>query len=355
MPDFLFNGQAVGDVATRLMQTDMNPLCLRPYMGNNGRCYISEMGKDGKLHARPIQNATTTLRKNDWLLLDDAIVKAAQQRLRAVADLRAAGLTFTIPNGMGKTVLQTETQSDINPASVSMDGLREGQNDRPLFELTNLPLPIIHKDFHFSLRQVMASRNGGSPLDTSMGELAARKVAEEAERLVIGTSTVADQYSYGGGVIYGYTDFPSRLTRTVTAPTASGWTGATFLTDIMAMKQQSQNARHYGPWVLYVASAWDQYLDDDFKANSDKTIRNRVREIEGLVDIRTLDFFTGTFDLVLVQQSSDVAREVIGMDITTVQWDTFGGMQLNFKVMAILVPQLRADQNSRTGIVHGSV
>jgi hypothetical protein len=30
-------------------------------------------------------------------------------------------------------------------------------------------------------------------------------------------------------------------------------------------------------------------------------------------------------------------------------------MMLNFKVMAILVPQLRADFNGNTGIVHGAV
>ncbi len=52
--------------------------------------------------------------------------------------------------------------------------------------------------------------------------------------------------------------------------------------------------------------------------------------------------------------TTDVVREVIGMDVTTVQWETKGGMQLNFKVMAILVPQIRADQNSNTGIVHGT-
>jgi len=55
-----------------------------------------------------------------------------------------------------------------------------------------------------------------------------------------------------------------------------------------------------------------------------------------------------------VQQTSDVIREVVGMDITTVQWEEEGGMRLNFKVMAILVPQLRADFNGNTGIVHGS-
>lgn len=354
--DYIFNGQAVGSVASTLIEHGGDPHALRPFIGNDGRHYISVWNEAKKKYvAMPLTNATATLRKDDWKLLDDVIVKVGRQRLKAVADLRSAGLTFSIPNGMGRTILETETQSDINGASVSMDGIRDNANDRPVFELTGLPLPIIHKDFSYTARQILTSRNGGSPLDTTTAELAARKVAEEAEKLLLGVSTVADQYAYGGGTIYGYTDFPSRLTRTITAPTASGWTGGTFLQDVLAMMTQARAAFHYGPYVLYVSSAWDQYLDDDFKTNSDKTIRNRVKEVNDLTDIRTLDFLpTATFDLVLVQMTSDVVREVIGMDMTTVQWETQGGMLINFKVMAILVPQLRADQNSNTGIVHGT-
>jgi hypothetical protein len=46
---------------------------------------------------------------------------------------------------------------------------------------------------------------------------------------------------------------------------------------------------------------------------------------------------------------------VIGMDIMTLQWPSQGGLQLNFKVMGIVIPQFRADYNNNTGIVHGSV
>jgi len=351
--DYIFNGIASGDVASKLMQCNFDTDCLRPFIGRDGRTYIN-VNEAGKLKARPVANATATLRKDDWKLLDDAIIKAARPRLKAVADLRSAGLTFTIPNGMSKTVLETETMSDVNDAIVSMDGLRRGPNDRPLFEITNLPLPIIHKDFSFSARQVAVSRNGGSPLDTTMAELSARKVAEEAEKLLLGVSTAANQYSYGGGVIYGYTDYIYRLPATITAPTAGGWTGETILAEIIAMKQQSINAYHYGPWMMYVSTAWDQYLDNDFKAASDKTIRNRIKELTDITDIRTLDYLGSGFVILLVQMTSDVVREVVGMDLVTVQWETNGGLLLNFKVMAILVPQLRADQNDRTGIVHGS-
>jgi len=350
--DFILNGQANGSVASALIANGMDVNVLRPWIGADGRSFQT-VNVNGQPKAVPVQNATATLRKDDWVLLDSAIVKAAKPRLKAVADLRSAGLSFNIPNGMGKTVLETETQSDISGAEVSMDGLRESKADRPLFELSNLPLPIIHKDFNFSARQVMASRNGGSPLDTTTAEMAARRVAETAEQLLLGTYGT---YAFGGGTISGYTNFTHRLTATMTAPTAAGWTPADTVEEILAMRLQAQQAYHYGPYMLYCSLPWDTYLDNDYSAaKGDNTLRDRLKMINGIQDVRTLDYLSEEdYVMVLVQMTTNVVREVVGMDITTVQWESKGGMQLNFKVMAILVPQLRADQNSNTGIVHGT-
>lgn len=352
--DYILNGQGIGDVASQLMAAGGDPNALRPWVGNDNRSYIA-VNQGGKYVAQPLTNATATLRKDDWKLLDRAIVKAAKPRLKAVADLRSMGLTFNIPNGMAKTVLETETVGDINPARISMDGLVQSQSDRPLFELTNLPLPIIHKDFDFSLRHILTSRNGGSPIDTTMAELAGRQVAEAAEKLLIGTY---GSFAFGGGTIYGYTNFPSRMTKTMTAPTASGWTPATCVTEVLAMRAQCAAAYHYGPYMLYTSSAWDTYLDTDYSAaKGNNTLRQRIEAINNISGVKTLDYLntSNAFVMVLVQLTPDVVREVIGMDITTVQWESKGGMQLNFKVMAILVPQLRSDQNSNTGIVHATV
>jgi hypothetical protein len=347
--DFIFNGQAQGNVAATLLGNGFDIGALRPYIGKDGRAYVTR-NQGGSMVASPVANAVATLRKDEWKQLDDAIVAAAKDRLRLVADLRGAGLTYTIPNGMGKTVLETETVSDITPATVSMDPARDAEGDRPQYELTNLPLPVIHKDFYFNARQVATSRNSGASIDTTMAELAARRVAEEAEKLATGS---AGSFSYGGGLIYGLINFPSRITSVaLTNPTAGGWLGVTLVKEILRMRQASEDSHHYGPWVLYHSSAFDQYLDDDYSsAKGDNTLRQRIRSIEGIRDVRGLDGLTG-YQMILVQMTSDVIRMVMGMDITTVQWETIGGMRLNFKVMAIMVPQLRADYYGKTGIVH---
>jgi len=348
--DLILNGQAQGAVATTLLANGFDVAALRPWVGKDGRHYIAK-NEGGKLKSVPLPVANATLRHEEWKILDEAIVMAAKERLRVVADIRAAGLTFNIPNGMGKTVLETETVSDITSATISMDPARQSEGDRPEYDLTNLPLPVIHKDFYFNARQLAASRNIGASIDTTMGQLAARRVSEEAERLLLGVSST---YAYGGGTIYGLTNFPSRLTRTLISPLESDWTPAQTVQDVLAMRQQSEDAHHYGPWVVYNSPSWDQFLDDDYSSQKgDNTLRQRLEAISGIQGVRTADHLTG-YQLVLVQMTSDVIREVIGMDITTVQWETMGGMRLHFKVMAILVPQLRADHYGNTGIVHGS-
>jgi len=348
--EFIQNGQAHGDVASTLLHNGFDTHALRPWIGKDGRTYIAR-NEGGKLISVPTQNATATLRKNEWIDLDAAILIAAKERLKIVADLRGRGLVYNIPNGMGKTVLESQSQSDITGAMISMDPSRESEGDRPEFDLVGLPLPVIHKDFSFNARQVATSRNMGAGIDVTTAQLAARRVAEEAEKLTLG---VLPKFSYGGGAVYGLTNFPSRVTTiSLTDPTSSGWTPALLVQELLAMRQASILAHHYGPWALYTSPAWDQYLDEDYSPlKGDSTVRQRLAVINGIEQITTLDYLTG-MQMVLVQMTSDVIRMVIGMDITTLQWESQGGMRLNFKVMAIMVPQLRADFNGQTGIVHG--
>jgi len=309
----------------------------------------------GAAAARLLANGmdVSALRTNDLLLYDEwkeidkAVLKAYQQRLVGVADLEARGLTYNIPNGLGKTVFAYQNASDIEAASISMDGVTRGQRDRQKYDISYLPLPIVHADFSFSIREIEASRNGNMPLDTAMAEAAARKVAEKVEEILFqGAST----YTFGGGALYGYADFASRNTGDLTgAWSTSAVDGSEILNDVLTMKQALISDRRYGPYALYVPTAYETTLDDDFKANSDKSIRQRIQEVSGIEIVKVADFLTAG-KVVLTQLASDTVRIVNGLDITTVQWETEGGMKVNFKVMCIKVPQIQADQEGRCGV-----
>lgn len=341
--DIIRNGNNVADV---LLKHGFHVNNLRPFVDPvSGGCYV--LNKAGV--AVPVTNAT--LLKDEWIQLDRAVVQAAKSRMTAVADLQARGLTYNLPNAMGKTVMQYQNASDISDATISMEGINKSMADRPMYDITNLPLPIIHKDFYYTAREIEASRNEGTPIDVSTAELAARKVAEAAEKLVLGTYGT---YAFAGGNIYGYENFPNATARTVTDWTASAKTGEQIFTDVLNMKQDSKDDLHYGPWVLYVSSNWEKPLEEDYKSAVSGSVRKRLMEIDGLLDIRVADYMTAS-KAVLVQQTADTAQLVVGFNPTTIQWQTEGGMMYNFKVMAILVPRIRSDYNDTSGIVVASV
>jgi hypothetical protein len=380
--DFVMNGRGHGEVGQELANCRFDPGLLRPYYDARGqRCVTVNTGRtqynpqtqrmepifEKKMIGDLINNGinspvfnATSLRKDEWIDLDRAVIKAARQRLRAWSDLAAAN-TYGGFNGMSKTILEHETMSDPGEAVVDMDGLTEGRTDAPRFQLEGLPLPITHSDFWFSSRRLAMSRNSGTPLDTTMAEAAGRRVAEMIEKTLIGVETgvtYGASSSYGRtSSVYGYTNFPDRITKTdLTTPT--GANPEAVMTDILEMIELMNAAGFYGPFILYHSTGYSRYLSDDYfrtgSTSAVRSLRERILEVEGISAIRRLDYLTSGYQLILVQMTSDVARAVNGMDITTVQWESVGGMRLNFKVMAIQVPQLRADYSGNSGILHAT-
>lgn len=335
-----------GDVANRLIANGMNPNALRPWIGDDGRAYMS-VNVGGKLQS-VVANAAT-LRRLEWEQYDQAIVRESTNRLVGIRDLESRGLTYNIANGLGKTVLVTEDLNEFLEAELSMDGVSRTPSDRAKYGLNYLPLPIIHSDYFINARALAASRNTGDPLDTTNAEMAARAVAEKLETILFtGTSS----YAYGGGTIYGYLDFPYINEVTLAANwDASGVTGADILDDVLAMKQKLIDDRFYGPFVIYVPTAYETVLDGDYvttQANT-ITIRQRILQIASISDVKVVDKLTANH-VVMVQMTSDVVRLVNGMEIAPVEWQEQGGMVLHYKVMGIKVPQIRCTQAQRCGI-----
>jgi hypothetical protein len=305
----------------------------------------------------------TALRKEDWIEMDRAVLTAARQRLRAWADLRAAN-SYGGFDGMSRMTLEYEAMSDPGEAIVDMDGITEGRTDNPLFKLRSLPLPITHSDFWFSERRLKVSRNS-TPLDTTMAEAAARRVAEKIEKTTIGEETGVtygtESSGYGAhdgdSKVWGYTNFTYRNTKTnFTVPTGSN--ASTTFSEVLEALNDLYDDRFYGPFMVYHSTDWTPYMNGVFSSSGGnhpgETLRSMILKIPDVVDVRRLDFLDDTYTLLFVQMTADVARAVNGMDITTVQWPSLGGLRQNYKVMAIQVPQLRADYNQRCGILHGT-
>ena len=287
------------------------------------------------------------LREDEWERFDRTVQNTYRDELVAFSDLASRGLTFGLGNAMGTTELKWEDRDDVGPASRSMYAGTQPNEDLPNFTTRRLPIPIISHGFHLDLRSLTAGRNEGENIDVTAAETSTRAVAESTDDLFVNGG-----FSNAGIDVFGYTTHPVRNTGTLTAAW-SGATGEQIVGDVIAMVDAAFQDNMPGPFVLYIPFNYASALNGDFKANSDKTIRQRILEIEGVSAIRITRRLAST-QVVLVSMRRDVVDAVVGFEPTLVQWETMGGMVVHFKVMSILVPRVKQDAEGRSGIVHFS-
>jgi uncharacterized linocin/CFP29 family protein len=289
--------------------------------------------------------------RNEWIAYDNAVIEIARARLNTVAAFINAGLTYDLPNAMGKPVIAWRQTGDIDPAEVAMDPVTRAQKDKPDAKLVSMPIPIIHKEFMVSIRELATSRLSGDPLDVSMASLAGRKVAEKVESIIWNGVTMGN---VNGGVVRGILTDTARNTAgfgTNGAWSAAAKTGANILADIDTMTAALRGDHYFGPYTLFIPADAETKLDQDYTTTYAKTIRNRILENSQIKNIVVSDALP-TANVVLMQMSRDVFDLVIGMQPTTVQWETLGGLEQNFKVMAIILPRTKSDYSGQSGIFH---
>lgn len=324
---------------------------LRPFVGRDGRSYVT-LGAGTNNPRTIVHNAPASLPYDAWKHLDDTVVRALYYPQGAWRDLREMGLTYRVPGGMASSVLQYQKVGDTNDATISMRPTRRGESDRPEVEIGLLPLPFIHKDFDFDLRELMASRRDGvMALDTTSAEIATIKIGEALEKLTFGLSPI----TLAGVRLYGYLDLPERFTKAdFTVPT--GANGGTTLTEILALRQGLIDDKHFGPFRLYMNAQWSQFLDTDFSTTKgDNTLRQRILALPDISSVEINHFMTRTnYTMALVEMKAVNTRAVIAEDIQVTQWETLGGMNQHWKVWMIAAPHVRSDQGGNSGIGHGS-
>jgi len=283
----------------------------------------------------------------EWEYFDNVVVDIIRQNLVAVKEIMSRGLIYNLPNALGVMTLEwQQVLDDLEDAEITMSGLNEATKDRQQYGTLTMPIPIIHKEFFYNVRFLEAARRAGRRVDTVHAEVATRKVAERVEKLLFSGLTIA------GGTIYGLMTHPNRNTGSVSAGWATA-TGAQIVTDVIAMMTIMAQKVMSGPFVLFIPLTVAAHLGDDYKANSDKTILERLMAIPGLTKIVTTSYLTGN-NVLLVQMTSDVVQMVDGIQPTMVEWESKGGFEFNFKIIAILLPRIRASGNGFSGIVHFS-
>jgi len=289
------------------------------------------------------------LRKDEWKLLDTAIIQATMQRLSGIADLRAMGLVHNL-GGLGVLTSEWENTSAMSDANVDMSGETPGQEDSIEFTTQGVPVPIIHKGYRINIRRLMASRKLGQSIDTVQAAAATRRVVLKLEDILFNGLTLKnDSYS-----VYGYTTFPSRL-RTNIGTAWDAASGQDPVADVLHMIETAADAGFYGPFNLYVPSNYWTTLMEDYSDYKNGSWMDRLMMIPQLNAVKTSDVIESD-EVILVQMTSDVVDLALGQDISNVEWNSLGGLVSHMKVMGAMIPRMKStedeDGNTVAGIVH---
>lgn len=300
------------------------------------------LGADGQ----PIINAT--LRHEEHLRYDQALLEVARQRLNGIADLRMNGLVENLM-GLGTMLSLYERMGDVTKAVVDMEGATMSQKDRLIFDEVGVPVPIIHKDWDLNRRQLEASRKRGEPLSTAGVRLATRIVADELETMLF---RGVPNFQYDGREIYGYTNHPDRNT---VALKEKGWAEekADIIGDVVNLLKAAYADNRFGPFCLYVPKDYWAVIQTDYSdEKGDRTFYERILAFNDIMAVKAGDYLPAK-QVVLVQMTRDSIDLAVGADIMNIEWNVHP-MVSNFKVYCSMVPRIKVDKNGSCGIVHGT-
>lgn len=313
---------------------------------------LSSIGSAGKRFAASgfnvkVLRTLDLLRKDEWIRVDEAVVRVARTQLGAITDLRNAGLIRNL-GSIGVMLDQFEKVTEVDVAEQNMTGIAPGQRDLPEYTLATVPIPVTFRDFQVNIRTLEASRTRGAAMDTVTAEMCTRRVTEKLDDMVFNGSEI----QVDGAVIFGYTTHPDRTTGTLGA----AWTvdSTVIIADVVAMVSALEAINYRGPYVLYVPVDYKSVLREDYSvAKGDRTFEERILAIEEITAINSSVSLTA--EVVLVQMTSDVVDLSVGQDITTVEWDEMGGLVSNFKIMTALAPRVKSSAIAENGVAHFSV
>lgn len=368
---------------------------------------LLQSGGDVRRFASSLRTADL-LRKDEWKRMDETVINVTRANLLVTQRLLSQGLSYNLPNALGVLQIDQERVGDMGPAEMQMTALVREETDRVDYDMTSLPIPIIHKGFNLNVRHLLASRNGSTPIDITQTAIAARKVAERIESLIIngdqglnfgatamgipGMLTAPDA---PGGVRENMLNYDLSEEGAISANNAcllknstledraktlvyEGWTAGgsegeavddpnaytffrsrltdvqSLFDDVVAQTSLMAQMNFSGPFTLYVPYSLAQLMVRDWTSHRGPlSVRSRILELENLSNIIVVPSLPNN-KTVLIQETVDVVDIVNGIQPTTVSWSPDPGFITYFMVMAIIVPRFKSTKAKQTGVVIGT-
>lgn len=292
------------------------------------------------------------LTRDEWVELDRRVLTAQRPLLRMIADLRRRRLTYDL-GSFASLTSRWYKSSDVSRPTVNMTG-RGSNRDLPDTKRVEVPVPVIFKDFELDMRSLMASRRMGDSLDTAALTETTQVIVEEAEAMVLGTTTYPN---FNGLPLYGILNHPDRNTFTATGD----WgTIGNIIPTITGAIGVMNGDLYYGPYQIYAST--NQYNEASmsyFGDNTGETPLDRIMRMPQFdrANGGGFDMLPGLPDgtLIMMQMRDDVIDYAQPRDMQGVQlreWTTNDGLASGFKLMMVGAPRLKSKYDGKMGLLH---
>lgn len=329
--------------------------------GNANRAVgVSNLGGDAvalrQLRANSVEERKqirvneTSLMDGEWEQLDTAVMEEAMRPLTLVDAIEGSGLTYDVGMNVTETTW-TVRSGEFTEAEITMDPRANAEEDAPAFAQDGVPIPIIHKDYRIGERELQVSRRDGTGIDTAYAQDASRVVAELLERQILNGWDVTFNSNL---TLYGLRNHPDRNTML-----GSNWAvGENVKADMLAAIHTLEDDHFYsddrGYWLI-LADAQYRHLRNDYKPTVDvsMTTEEKITDEMSEVDNVIRSQYLPNGEAILFKPVSsvfDLARDPAG--IQNVQWESHGGFENRFKVMAIQAPRVKSTYNGNSGLLH---
>jgi len=238
---------------------------------------------------------------------------------------------FRLPHA-GFMTVRGYKRTDMSAARISLYG-ETGPKDRTEKASFDITVPVIDKEFDILWRELEASRSSGIPLDLQDAENAARKVAEDEDKLLI-------TGEYTGFRALGVEGLATATGRNTKA-SAGAWP-ANALTDLSAAIGELETDGHMGPYACVLRSSWAAKL----RALVSNTA---VKWIEVIRDLFVAGIYVSdslytsggaTTNALVVEPSQENFELVVGRDLEVRKQEDVRG-NLKCVVREVIAPRIK--------------
>lgn len=333
-------------------------------IGKPGRTVVNRVPRDfltanegagatidrGRMYEHLVAN--DLLRRDEIREIDEALTAVADRDRAGVQDLIDRGLVRNLRN-IGVSLYQVDRHSAVEDAKQHMSITALGDKDQVTFTPTVYPVPVTSSQFDLDRRQVAAGQTLGMGVDTTNVEEHTRAVIRRLENtLANGNAGIV----LDGNALQGYTNLTARHQVSFTDVEWSATSALTnAVSDVLEMRRVLADDGFDGPYVLYIPSNWDGVIDDDYKAESDRTLRERILAITGIQAVKVMPSLTAS-NAVLVQMTRSVVEYAVGQELAPVTWDLMGGLAQNWAILEVSTFALKTAEDedgvATSGIAH---